>query len=274
MGDWGWQQLRRQREYDRECDAKASRMKIDAEAMHTHEYETALELLRKGKEDVDRPARVGSSCLDLDSSVKDMLDDIPPTFKTTLRLKYRELAGTKALSTVWARVYTPTALTQGLSVYNRRGISAFIHAIQIRFYIQRASSEAQTAPAVDLTWRVVLVIDKQPRGAYPDVPIFLRDKATSFVHMNYIRRYQILKDISGVLKPNFLNEGSPNKFAEGRSQTPIFTFNVPFKPTLAVRYTGTSEGPQHFGTNAMHLYIIVEGVAYGTLFYDSRIIFE
>lgn len=154
-----------------------------------------------------------------------------------------------AFTTTWSVMEDATAdcisaVSQGDGESQRDGRTYHIRSLHMKFFVSRASAESATNPPVDMIWRILVVLDKQTNGAQLTATDVMdaggTDDVLSFRNLQFTRRFQVLADMKGVLKPQMVNEGAINLFANGISYSHPRSFNRTFKTPLKVTTSGTT----------------------------------
>lgn len=169
-----------------------------------------------------------------------------------------------------------SAVAQGDGESNRDGKNYVITSVHVKGEVYIPAAEASAAPEDDAKVRVCLVLDKQTNGAQLVATTVmdgsLANDWLAFRNMQYTKRFTVLGDKTLVMRPNILNEGAVNSFANGGSRSHTFSFNVNFPKGLKVETTSTSAVIANIMNNSLHI-IAVTSDTTATLNYHSRVRF-
>lgn len=176
-----------------------------------------------------------------------------------------------------AGILTVSAVAIGSGESNRIGREYRIHSFHMKWHVSRVSAEGTTAPPIAIKYRFMIVLDKQTNLAQMASADVLQltgitDPLLAWRNLQKTKRFRVLADINGVLNPNYMNEGSPNLFAEGQKFSKIRTFNRTFKTPLIVQCPGTTAVVGSISDLSIHIIGVASNTAL-TMNYSTRIRF-
>lgn len=198
-----------------------------------------------------------------------MIDYISRDFEQRqLDLKVIQATNTVFPATTWNYHVDFVQIGQGPASNQRRGIHAYIYSIQVRFRLERVQIEQHSHPAKDVSWRCFLLLDTQTNGANPTSLVSVMTSDDVWAHQTIegsgtssgsLKRFHILADITGVLKPEALSEGGVNAFAECQGFTAVHNLEYVFDKPLDIVYTNTIGTFTGRSGNSLYMFAIYSG---------------
>ncbi len=172
------------------------------------------------------------------------------------------------IATSWAEV-EPTFMSivpEGAGPQQRVGNDYTIDSIQMRGFIETDNFEAATAPFVDFTVRLVLVVDFQTNGAQVVINELFQTDVTddelAYRNLDHIDKFRIIWDKTFDFKPTSatVNEGSINLYAVGNLRHDFKMFHK-FKKGLVVHMEGSTQAIANVTDNRIVLLAIASNIA-------------
>lgn len=163
---------------------------------------------------------------------------------------------------------------QGTGEQNRIGRTYNINSVHLRGECYQSSVESAAAPRAQNRVRIVMYLDKQANGAVPTpLDIMESNSLFSFRNLQDSKRFDILMDKMIINKPEIVNEGASNAFANN-GVTNTIKFDKVFKTPIKVECkTATTADVANVTSNAIGL-IAISGDGLSFVVYNSRIRFS
>ncbi len=185
--------------------------------------------------------------------------------------KFFDTSASVATTAAWAIVTGLAAIaapSQGQTIETRVGDRISVTSINVRMFLSLSTLEAQTAITPEVMTRVIVgvikvggtvtVADVVDTGSTTDI--------LSYRNLNTVDQFQILKDFTVKVKPDNMNEGAVDSFAQGVALSDVIKFTHVFKKPLDVRFVAGTNTTSRNGIFVM----AVSTVTGATMLFENR----
>lgn len=196
---------------------------------------------------------------------------------------YDSEVNTFTVGTTWTTAVTAGATDsdalntpqQGDGETQRTGRNINQKSIMVRGEIEIPNVEGSNSTIGDTTVTCLLVLDQQTNGAQFEGNDLMLSNANpdslGFRNLEFTTRFKILKRKVIYMKPNFVNEGAVQLFANGPA-IKEFSMYYKFPQGLKTQYCGTTQAIANIVDNSLHFIMIANG-ATTTATYNARLRF-
>ncbi len=201
-------------------------------------------------------------------------------FGSETKFSDAELTST-ALSTAW-QTLNPTTLdsltsvAQGTTESTHLGRTMYMTSLHLRGEFFVSVSEADPAPSPDAVCRFAIVLDTETKADEATATEVFDAGQTSdrfaFRNLQHTSRLRVYHDKTMVIRPDVMNEGGINSFANS-TRTHYFKVNLKFKKPIRVLFTGTTAVVGSIVDNSFH-FVAVASSALVSVSYQVRLRFK